>query len=252
MLESKIENMPAIALNSRSPAPGADARDYERYVKWMLDVYGPMLTNIPEVAWIDGYQIVRENPEYPDNVSVQHYKTLKGWRAYATSSEGATIQKETTSWIERGIAEAIWAPAYALVQSFRSKPAFSKSNEDTRIENASIMHLEAYRLSAEEQEKYVKWFEGYACPVFMPLFIKLPGLMGYDWYEDTGLRRRHTRESEYPKYLSIVYFENMKAYESFAKSAELAAFQKAMRSVFPFGLNYKWYVQYQLTKSWRK
>jgi hypothetical protein len=77
--------------------------------------------------------------------------------------------------------------------------------------------------------------------------------MGYDWYEDTGLRRRQDiREKEYPKYLSLIHFANIEAYEIFAKSPELATMQKSMRSVFPGGLNYKWDAQYQLIKSWRK
>jgi heme-degrading monooxygenase HmoA len=83
--------------------------------------------------------------------------------------------------------------------------------------------------------------------------MKLPGLMGYDWYEDTKLRRtKEIRELNYPEYLSIIYFENLKAFEDFEKSPELVALQKSMRSVFPRGLNLQWHVQYELIKSFRK
>jgi hypothetical protein len=146
----------------------------------------------------------------------------------------------------------MWTAAYALMKSFRSKPVFSSDNQDTRIENAPIIHLEAYRLSAEEKEKYIRWFNDFGCPVFIPLVMKLPGVARYDWYQDTGLRTRDGGGFEYPEYLSIIYFENLKAYEDFAKSPELAGFQKSIRSVIPSRLEYIWHVQYQLEKSFRK
>jgi hypothetical protein len=136
---------------------------------------------------------------------------------------------------------------------FRSKPVYSDDNQDTRIENAPIMHLEGYRLLVEEQEKYLKWFTDFGCPIFMPLFMKIPGLAGYDWYKDTGLRgSREAERWEYPEYLSIIYFENLKANDDFVKSPEMAGFHKAIRSVIPYRLGYVWYVQYQLLKSFRK
>jgi hypothetical protein len=139
------------------------------------------------------------------------------------------------------------------VRSFRSKPVFSDSNEDTRIENAPFLHLEAYRLSREEQNKYVKWFNEFGIPIFMPLFMKIPGFGGYDWYNNTGLRLRDfVAESEYPEYLSVMYFESIKQYDEFLISPELAGFYKAMRSVLPNRLIYSWYTQYQLFQSWRK
>jgi hypothetical protein len=248
-----MENRPVITISANSPAPAGDSDAYERYQQWSQEVYGPLNLKIPEVSGGDYYKIVKENAEYPLMVGITHYKNIKDWSAYAPSAEGIALQQEFRSWEERGILEMIWYPAYGLLKSFRNKPSPSSSYHSTLIENAPILYFEAFRLSLEEQEKYFKWFNDYGCNVFMPLFLKLPGFKGYDWYEDTGLRRRNdVRESEYPKYFSAIYFENIKACEDFQKSAELAAFQKSMRSVFPRGLNLKWYVQYQLVKSWRK
>jgi hypothetical protein len=209
---------------------------------------------IPETTGVDFYQITSENPEYGSRAGIGHHKNLQDCKASEESPEVKAIIGEMESWRERRIVDMIWSAAYALIKSFRSKPVFSSDNQDTRIENAPIMHLEAYRLSAEEQEKYLKWFNDFGCPVFMPLFLKLPGLAGYDWYKDTGLRAGLGGQKgwEYPEYLSIIYFENLKAYEDFVKSPELAGFQKSIRSVIPRRLGYIWYVQYQLVKSWRK
>jgi len=248
-----MENRPIINITANSPAPGADADVYERYEKWAIEVYGPLTLKIPEALGLDYYKIVKENPEYPLVMRLIHFKNIRDWSAYTPSSIGTEILKELRSWEERGILEMIWYPAYALLKSFRNKPSSSGSQVTTLIDNASILYLEAYRTSPEEQEKYYKWFSEFGCNLFMPLILKLPGLMGYDWYEDTGLRRRQDiRDTEYPKYLSIIYFENFEAYENYEKSPELVALQKSMRSVFPHGLNLKWQVQYQVVKSWRK
>lgn len=248
-----MENRPIITIMADSPTPGADSEVYERYLKWAREVYAQIVIGIPEVVGLENYKIVKDNREYPLEVSITHYQNIRGWSAFTPSSSGTAIIKEFRSWEERGILEMIWYPAYSLLKSFRNKPSSSGSHETTMIDNASILYLEAFRLSPDEQDKYYKWFNDYGCNIFMPLLMKLPGLMGYDWYEDTGLRRRQDiKELEYPKYLSIIYFENIESYEAYEKSPELIALQKSMRSVFPRVLNYKWHVQYQLVKSWRK
>jgi hypothetical protein len=247
-----MENAPIIHLASRSPAPGADATIYKRYVKWTDEAYFPIQNTIPEAIGNYRYLIVRENPEYGSRASVHHFKNLRDWGAYMVSSDSKAIQGEVKSWQERGITDQIWSAAYAMVKSFRNKPAFESDNQDTRIENAPIMHLEAYRMSPEEQEIYLKWFNDFGYPVFMPLFMKLPGVAGYDWYRDTGQRAGHYAKWEYAPYLAIMYFENLDAFENFARSSELAGFQKSIRSVIPRRLEYIWYVQYQLDRSWRK
>jgi heme-degrading monooxygenase HmoA len=247
-----MENAPIIQLSTRSPAPGGDAVVYERYVKWANEVYGPLQSKVPEVAGLDYYQIAGERPEYGARASIGHRKNLHDWKGALESAEYKAIGREHASWTKRGITDQMWSAAFAMIKSFRSKPVFSSDNQDTRIEKAPIMHLEAYRFSAEEQEKYLKWFNDFGCPVFMPLFLKLPGVARYDWYKDTGLRTLDGKRWEYPEYLSIIYFENLEAYQDFVKSPELAGFQKSVRSVIPYRLNYMWYVQYQLVKSWRK
>jgi hypothetical protein len=248
-----MENAPVISLNADSPAPGADPEVFERFQKWGLEVYAPLLLKIPECLGQDNYKIIKENREYPLLVYVTHYINIKGYSATYTSNEGPIVIQELASWRERGISENIWSVAYTLTKSFRSNSISTKSLEITIIDKAPIMHLEAYRISPEDQKKYYEWFNDYGCNIFMPLLLKLPGFMGYDWYQDSGQRRTMgQRESEYPKYLSIIYFENIKAYDDFEKSPELVALQKSMRRVFPRGLKYEWYVQYQLVKSFRK
>jgi hypothetical protein len=249
-----MENAPAIQLSSSSPTPGADISVYERMRKWSDDVYFPMRTKTPEVQGIDNYQIIRETPEYGSRVNIRHYKNLQDWKDATSSSETKAIVGEMESWRKRGINDMIWTGAYTLIKSFRNIPIYTTDNLDTRIQNAPILNLEGYRMTSTEWEKYLQWFSDFGYSVFMPLFLRLPGLVGYDWYKDTGLRfGLHEEEGwEYPKYLSMVYFENIKAFENYAISPELAGFQKSIRSIIPRRLGYSCYVQYQLVKSWRK
>lgn len=115
------------------------------------------------------------------------------------------------------------------------------------------MHIEAYRFSAGDAAKYEKWFAEYAFNIFIPLFMKLPGIKGYDHYKDTGIRIAQAfREKDYPAYMSIAYLDNLEAFRNYEKSPELANFRKNLKNVFPDGKGYQWWVQYQLIKNWRK
>jgi heme-degrading monooxygenase HmoA len=241
-----MENRPIITLTGTNRAAGADPAIFQRYRKWSDEVYSPLLNREQKYPDNDWYELCRENPEYPERVHILHYRTLEAREAYSGTAIYNDIERERKSWHERGIVDYIWTVTLALIQSFRSQPLYISENSDTRIENAPIMHLEAYRLSREEQEQYLKWFREYGGNVFLPIFMKFPGLRGYDFYQE------FIAERQYPQFLSVIYFERMEAYQDFLKSPELAGFQKSLKSVFRRRLTYEWYVQYRLVKSWRK
>jgi len=248
-----MENAPILSLAGISRFPGADLEAWDRYNKWLSEVYATLLMKAAERTGMDIYQIVRESPEYPSGVFFVHYLNLSAWQDARKIPESAAITEEFRNWQKRNVIDYAWSGVYQLVKSFRNVRALSGTRLDSRIENASVMHFEAYRLSPEEQDKYNAWFAEYAVNIFMPLFMKLPGLKGYDFYKHTGFAARNdVRETEFPASLSVVYFENIQAFENFEKSIELETFRKTMWNVFPRGLNFKWYVQYQLTQSWRK
>jgi hypothetical protein len=124
-------------------------------------------------------------------------------------------------------------------------------------ENASLIYIEWYRLSPKNQAKYEKWMDDYGFGVLIPLITKMPGVVAFDCYKDAGLRAKSRgtipiREWEYPYHFSIVSFDNQKAFIDYSRSSELISCQKAVANIFPSGFNYKWCVQYELVKSWRK
>lgn len=239
-----MPNAPVLDLTFHSRAPGADYEVFQRYLKWREEVYGPLLIRVPEVKQLDNNEIVKTSLEYPHYGSILHWDNLHARENFFKTTESKAIVDELAIWVKRGVREPIWSVSYELMKSFRSESSSPVSKPDTRIENAPVMSLEAFRLSPEEEEKYFNWFNEFGCSSFVPLFVRLPGLKGYDWYKDTNLRRTPdaVREHEYSKYLSIIYFENIQAFDNFVESPELAAFLKMMGSVFPHGLNYKWYV----------
>jgi len=244
-------NLPVISMMFGNRAPGADIEVFERFRRWTLEVYNPLQLKATGLKGIDNYQVVRESLEYPSYGLIFHFENWQAWENFAKAPEFAAIQREAVVWVKRGVRDPVWSSAYELVKSYRSEP-LTPGKPDTRIENAPVISLEAFLLSTEDEEKYVAWFTEYGNS-FIPLFLRLPGFKGCDWYKYAGSRSiRDVREQDYPKYLSIFYFENTQSFDNFVKSPELAAFLKIMRSVFPHGLRYDWYVQYQLVKSLRK
>ena len=247
-----MEKSPVIDMIFVNFAPGVEDEIVQRYHKWIVEVYNPMMMKISGVTGSDRYTIIHKSPEYPSFGTVRHYENVIAYENYLKIPERKAVSEDLNSWVRRGVREGVWSVAYELANSFRAGTASPAGRKDTRIENAPFMHLEACRMTPEEQEKYNKWFNEYG-RVFIPLFMKTGGLKGYDYLKKSSFSpAAQARETEYPSYLSILYFEDQKAFEHFEESPEQVSFQSALRNIFPLGVNYKWYVQYQLTQSWRK
>jgi len=246
-------NARVISLNGGSRHPGADHEVYERFLKWEQEVYGPVSMRVPQRRQVDIYQIVRESPLFPSNLPIFHYENYAGWKEARKNPEAISVSNDNANWIKREIYDYSWSAVYQLVKSYRSEGSNPEEQPDTRIENAPFLHLEACRFTAEDSEKYNKWFVDYCSNIFIPLFMKQHGLQGYDYFKYIGVSVMHNIfETEYPTYFSAIYFENMKDFENFEKSNELEVCKKTLRDIFPRGLKYEWYVQYQLVRSYKK
>jgi hypothetical protein len=247
-----MENAPVININFINIAPSVDEDTAGRYEKWVKEAYMPIIMKTVEITGADRYALVRSSREYPSMGVVRHYGNMVTFENYSRTSVNKDINEDLNAWSKRGVREGAWSAAYELVHGFRAGASFQGEIKDTKIENAPLMHLEGYRMSLEEAERFNKWFDTYS-RVFMPLFIKNCGLKGYDYFKYSGLAPAvSAKETEYPSHISILYFENIEAFEHFDRSSEQSSFQSALRTIFPLGLNYKWYVQYRLTQSWRK
>jgi hypothetical protein len=249
-----MESAPTIRINARRVQPEYE----EKFFNWSLEAYYPLLITIPEIEEVDFYHIVKENPQYVKTFSINHYKNRSDQMKFRRDQRFRDVQKDLEATFGNR-SEEVWFVAYEQIASFKNGSTTIAGKRIFEVENAPIMHLEGYAFSVPEQERFDTWFNKWGQEVFIPLIMRLPGLKEYIRYklidvEFTGLSDiyRTKRPVEYPPYLSIITFENIKAFENYEQSLELGAFKSALQAPFPLGLNYQWYVQYRLMRSWRK
>jgi hypothetical protein len=182
-----------------------------------------------------------------------HFPDLKSRENFSGSQEIQAILDEYANWVRRHVIDYVFATTYELLKGFRNEETAVKNKPGTIMADAPVMLVEGYQLSPEEQGKYRRWLEDNGFRIFLPLFMQMPGLKGYDFYRDSGYRLPvAVRDRECPQDLSIIYFADIKSLENYRKGPEFVAFQKAIRNVFSSGLNLRWYIPYQLVKNWRK
>jgi hypothetical protein len=249
-----MEDAPTIRIISRRLQPEYD----EKYHQWLLGAYYPLLINVPGFEQIAHYRIVKENPQYNRQLGIFHYKNREDQLKPRSDQRLIDVQKDAETTFG-GRYELLWFVAYQQIANYKRDTPKTATNEMPEVEDSPVIHLEGYYFSNPEQERYDTWFSKWGQEVFIPLMIRLPGLKEYIRYKliDPGLTglldfNHSKRPIEYPTCLSIITFENIKAFENYESSLELAAFKSAVQAPFPLGLNYQWYVQYQLVKSWRK
>jgi hypothetical protein len=250
-----MENRPILLISGVQLFPDADPEISERYQKWQNEVYTPLRLTVSGTRGADRYKTVNPSPQYPSVLLNYHIENITEAEKSFKDPDRTALVSDLKTWVDRRVIQYMWSRWYELTRCFRNAAGQVVTKQETMVEDASFLHIEGYRLSPENRDKYEKWMDDYGFSVLIPLIVKLPGIKAYQCYKDTDLKGAGTmpmREWEYPDHLSILSFENQKAFEYYTKSAELLSFQKAIANIFPSGLNYKWYVQYQLTKSWRK
>jgi len=248
-----MENRPVIRLWARRIQP-----EYEkRFLNWHFEAYAPLMVTIPGIEKSDFYNVVKENPEYNKTLQITHYVNRRAQVEIRSDQRFIDIQKDwATTWGNR--VETVWFVAYEQIASFKKDPTSPGGNSVSEAEKSPVIHMEGYDFSNPEQERYETWFDKWGREVFIPLLMESTGLREYTSYrfidvERTGLNEfSRPKTVEYPPYLSILTFDNINAFENYESSLELAAFKSALQAPFPLGLNYQWYVQYRLIRSWRK
>ena len=251
-----MENRPTIRIQGSRIQPEYQ----ERYTKWLLEVYLPLFMKVPEMRGIDCYKITKQNPQYPPRVVMMSYANRIEQVKVRSSPIVADVQKDIrTTWMSR--TEVIWYPAYELIKNFRNQNVAITAGDLLNTEKAPILQMEGYSLSPEDREKFETWFTKWGYELYIPWLMKSAGLSEYSFYRliDVDLtgapgRQYNTprRAVEHPSFLSILHFENLDAYERYENSVELAGFRDHIRLSLPNGLDFKWYVQHQLLKSFRK
>ena len=238
-------NRPVIVIAATNLPP----QEEERYYKWVEEGYYPLILKSPWATGFDRYRIVNESPDYPKTVRIRHFTDMDGFDNTERSPEWDSIRKDQVIWHR----EVIWQGIYEMVKSFSYGSFISDVKQISVVDDAPILNLAAFNLDHENAEKYFTWLIELGQRVYVPILMKVAGLKAMKFYRWTGrVGEQEIKEPGYPRYVSLIYFDSLKSYEGYAESPELVAFREALKIPFPGGLDYKWNVQYELTRSWRK
>lgn len=128
--------------------------------------------------------------------------------------------------------------------------------EDTIVDNTPVVHIEAYKPRPDDLEKYNNWFTRWGSRLYIPLLIKGTGIKAFNYYRVLDFRlphweNYHLLEPEPPSFLSVSYFEDVKALENFKTSLEYAAFKRSLEYEFSGNVKTIWNSEYQLFVSHR-
>jgi hypothetical protein len=253
-LEEVMENAPVIRIQTVRVR-----REFEERVNnWRLEAYFPLYITIPGIEEINWYQKITNTPQYHKNLAIFQYKNRNAPSSFRNDQRYKDVIKDLgTTWTGRFKVD--WFAIYEQLASYSRSVSSLGENPSELSAGHPLIHLEGYVLSPQEQEQYDAWFDGAGQEAFIPLLMRLPGLKEYTRYrlievDPAGLKsiQLPERQIEYPPRLSVLTFNDISDFVNYEKSLELGAFNRALEGIFPFGLNYQWYVQYLLVKSWRK
>ena len=236
-----MENTPVIFLIALKLPPDL----YERYRNWVREAYWPLLMKTPWLKGIDTHRIVKENPEYNRSMSIFYFESLNHLENFQNSPEYQAWMKDVeASWAGRG--EMVWNSVYKLIRNIKgSGPDISGENN---TQESWIRHIEGYRFSQGDEERYENWFARWGYDAFVPLLVRLPGLIEYARYKLIEFKWGYVAGLKFPapgpENISIFTFRDLEAFEKYEKSPELTSFRAALDIYFPRGLDFKWYVQY--------
>jgi hypothetical protein len=229
--------------------------DHVRFGGWMEEAYMPLSIRTGWLSGLERFHVTKEDPQYPDYVAFYSFDNIQAVKNLWDEKDFVAIQRDVETTFT-GKCEWFSHALYRRLRSIKKEPvAGSSSRAGAKPEEVAVISVEAYSLPFLGKIRYEAWFEEYGYDIYLPLLMKIPGVIEYNHYllVDVGfLNFEMGPIPEQPPYLLVVLFKNIEAYENYAKSKELAAFRAALKSEFSGNLELKWYVQYQLVKSWRK
>jgi hypothetical protein len=244
-----------------------NAEDHNNWSKWSIGSLIPLLMSTDSIIGIDSYRFI--DGQHPHNIlAFNHYLNLSGYLIDTHSPERDAYRKDIqTTW--GGKFEWSWLTLYQLVKRLKSPDGTQIKdgelvNTTTRFkdyanEDGPMMLLRGLRLSSDEWQRYDNWIYEWGYNIYVPLLLKVPGTIEYSrwWLSNItppGIPPKPgvSENPEHPQDLSLIYFENLKAYENFLKSKELAVFDQNLKNAFPEGLTYTWNFDARLTRRWSK
>jgi len=228
-----------------------------------------MLMSNNDVLGIERWVSLQEKVIFINTISINYFTDLASYILESRGVERDAYHKDIqTTW--GGKYEESWQVVYQLVRHLKGVQT-SPTDKGNIVDKATrlkefpddgrgpVILLRGLGLSPDEWESYDDWVKEWGYDVYIPMLLKVPGITDYSrwWLSNIrfgGLTPKPglTENPEYPQDLSIISFENLKAYQNFCKSKELAAYEKNLAAAFPGGLNYKWDIAFRLMRRWSR
>jgi hypothetical protein len=230
--------------------------DWERYLKWLTEVFIPFLMKSGLcVAW-ERYQLITKSPGYPPSVSISYHATLEQFLEYLQSPDTIAITRDIeTTWHDKY--ERNFIVSYQHIKTITGNSIKEATGDKSNKPGTTIMHLEGINPTFADWGKFNKWLYQFGNVVFLPSLARLPGVvairrfwkLNVQW--ENGVPKLDSwNDPKYPLDLFVFEFEDAKARQNFEQSHELTAFRNALSAEFPNGLHYQWNVDYQLIQGW--
>jgi hypothetical protein len=241
---------------------------YKDYDKWSKNSLALMLMSSIYRLGMDRWVRLEDRAAYRNWVSASYYSDFEGFIVDSHGLQRTAFSQDVHStWKDKY--ENSWRSVYFLVRRLKG-PSVTEIDKGKIIdktthfrefleEDAPVVLLKGLVLSPEQWERYDDWVNEWGYDIYIPLLLKIPGISEYSRWWLSNIRRdgrppqpEITDTSGFPQDLSIIIFDNLKAYQNFCQSKELAAFNKTLSTAFPEGLNYTRDQAYLLLRRWSK
>jgi hypothetical protein len=246
-----MENNPVIRISGYTVKPEFE----ERFYQWTTEINVPLTFKTGLITRREGYRPLKGSLEYPEHLSIGFHDNLNALDRYLIRPEVVASANDLATWSNRR--EVFWAAVYQLMRRAENRQSDSKQTGDAfNPENPPVISIEAFRLSAEDEQKYLGWLSRWGYPVYIPLLLNIPGLIKLELYKlveyDLPTGYKGENGTSHPPYMTILTFKNSHGFEAYEKSLERAAFGAGIEAYFLKGLTGQWYVQYKLNRIWWK
>lgn len=238
---------------------------FEESDKWVKASIVPMIMSTGDMVATENFFPVEEKSTLPQQFIINYFKDFENYFRYFRSAERDAYIKDQQNWVDKFYLTRI--SVYFIIVRFTNKQVLPIEkgeivDKDTHYkeftkDKAPVLLLKGLELSSDDWEKYDKWFNEWGYDVYIPMLLKVPGMIEYTrcWLSPVSMgapKPSNMTNAEFPQDLSLIYFTNLKAYQNFLKSKELAVFNQNLHNAFSDGLKYKWDEAFRLTRHWSK
>jgi hypothetical protein len=245
----------------------ASAAVFEDWNKWSKASRTPLNMSSGGVLGIERCFSLQEKLIHLNTITLSYFENIGSFCRHRRGPQVAATEKDRQiTWGDK--IEHSWQAVFSLVRRFQSTGVRQDDHgnivdKTTRLKefpegSEPVIWLRGLRFTSDLWRKYDDWCNDWGYDIYLPMLLKVPGLIEYDrfWLSPVnhgGFPAPEIIENpEYPQDLVISYFESLKAYQNFLKSKELAVFDRTLEAAFPGGLNYIWNVAYRVGRRWSR